>query len=116
MIVAFVLITAALVIVIALLAGAGAAKLARLDGATYPAALTRGAAAFAATVTLAAVVTGALAALLLFCLAPSGAGSLAGQGITKITSARPVPRSSGLPLANTAQAEYTTVTSLFGPA
>jgi hypothetical protein len=61
--VAVALLTTALVIVIALLAAAGAAKLARLDGATYPAALTRAATAFAAVVTLASAVAGALAAL-----------------------------------------------------
>lgn len=61
--VALALLTTALVIVIALLAAFGAGKLARLDGATYPAALTRAAAAFAATVTLAAAVAGALAAV-----------------------------------------------------
>ncbi len=57
------LLTTALVIVIALLAAAGAGKLARMDGATYPTALTRAAAAFAAVITLAAAVAGALAAL-----------------------------------------------------
>ncbi|MEU3855054.1 hypothetical protein [Streptomyces sp. NPDC029554] len=57
------LLTTALVLVIALLAAAGAAKLARLDGTTYPAALTRAATAFAAVITLAAAVAGALAAL-----------------------------------------------------
>ncbi|CAL9676851.1 hypothetical protein SUDANB176_07847 (plasmid) [Streptomyces sp. enrichment culture] len=56
--------TTALVLVIALLAAAGAAKLARLDGATYPAALTRAATAFTAILTLATAVTGTLAALL----------------------------------------------------
>ncbi|MFD5858743.1 hypothetical protein [Streptomyces chartreusis] len=64
MTVAVVLLTTALVLVVALLAAAGAGKLARLDGATYPAALTRAATAFAAVVTLAAAVSGALAALL----------------------------------------------------
>ncbi|MEE1931225.1 hypothetical protein V1J52_24120 [Streptomyces sp. TRM 70351] len=63
MTVAVALLTTALVIVIALLAAVGAAKLARLDSATYPAALTRAATAFAAVITLAAVVAGALAAL-----------------------------------------------------
>ncbi|MER7109463.1 hypothetical protein [Streptomyces sp. NPDC000229] len=63
MTVAVALLTTALVIVIALLAAAGAAKLARLDGATYPAALTRAATAFAAVITLAAAVAGVLAAL-----------------------------------------------------
>ncbi|WP_030209771.1 hypothetical protein [Streptomyces bikiniensis] len=63
MTVAVALLTIALVIVIALLAAAGAAKLARMDGATYPAALTRAATAFAAVITLTAAVAGALAAL-----------------------------------------------------
>ena len=62
--VALALLTTALVLVIALLAAAGAGKLARLDGATYPAALTRAATAFTAVLTLATAVTGALAALL----------------------------------------------------
>lgn len=56
-----VLFTAALVFLGALFAAVGAGKLARLDGASYPAALTRAAAAFAAVVTLAAAVTAALA-------------------------------------------------------
>ncbi|MFB8033837.1 hypothetical protein ACFC5Z_12910 [Streptomyces sp. NPDC056004] len=59
-----VLLTTALVIVVALLAAVGTGKLARMDGATYPAALTRAATAFAAVITLAASVTAALAALL----------------------------------------------------
>ncbi|MFC9735013.1 hypothetical protein ACFWGM_16825 [Streptomyces roseolus] len=63
MTIAVALVTTAVVIVIALLSAAGAAKLARLDGATYPAALTRAATAFAAVITLAAAVAGALAAL-----------------------------------------------------
>ena len=58
------LITIALVVIFALLVAAGAGKLARLDGATYPTALMRSAAAFAAVLTLAAAVTGALASLL----------------------------------------------------
>ncbi|MFF9819540.1 hypothetical protein [Streptomyces sp. NPDC014006] len=62
--VALVLLTAALVLVIAVLAAAGAGKLARMDGATYPAALTRAATAFTAVLTLAAAVAGALATLL----------------------------------------------------
>lgn len=60
---AVVLLTTALVIVVALLAGAGAGKLARMDGATYPTALTQAAAAFTAVLTLAATVTAAVAAL-----------------------------------------------------
>ena len=63
-VVSVVLLTTALVIIVALLAAAGAGKLARMDGATYPAALTRAATAFAAVITLAASVTAALAALL----------------------------------------------------
>ncbi|WP_405919479.1 hypothetical protein [Streptomyces longwoodensis] len=55
-----VLFTAALVIVLALLAAAGTGKLARLDGATYPAALMRAAAAFTAVLTLATALTGTL--------------------------------------------------------
>ncbi|NGO08720.1 hypothetical protein G5C60_14140 [Streptomyces sp. HC44] len=60
---AFILLTAALVVVIALLATAVACKLARLDGTTYPTALVRAATTFAAVLTLAAVVTTALAAV-----------------------------------------------------
>jgi hypothetical protein len=62
--IAVVLLTIALVIVVGLLAAAGAGKLARMDGATYPAAFTRAAITFAAVITLAASVTAALAALL----------------------------------------------------
>ncbi|WP_432080862.1 hypothetical protein [Streptomyces sp. WAC 04229] len=51
-------------IVVALLAAAGAGKLARMDGATYPTALARAATAFAAVVSLAAAVTVTLTALL----------------------------------------------------
>lgn len=61
---ATVLITVALVVILALLVAAGAGKLARLDGATYPTALMRSAAAFAAALTLAAAVTGALSSIL----------------------------------------------------
>ncbi|MFG2916412.1 hypothetical protein ACGF0D_26415 [Kitasatospora sp. NPDC048298] len=50
-------------VLVAVLAGSAAAYLARLDGATYPAAVTRGATAFAATLTLVAALTGAAAAL-----------------------------------------------------
>ncbi|MFK4122900.1 hypothetical protein [Streptomyces longwoodensis] len=60
---AVVLLTTALVIVVALLAAAGAGKLARMDGATYPTALTRAVAAFTGVLALAATVTAALAAL-----------------------------------------------------
>ncbi|MFI5643307.1 hypothetical protein [Kitasatospora sp. NPDC051705] len=58
------LLAAGLLVVFALLAAVGAAVLARLDGATHPTALTRAAAAFAAVLTLAAVVAGALTQLL----------------------------------------------------
>lgn len=64
MIVAFVLLATALVIVVALLAAAGAGKLARMDGATYPAALTRAAVTFAAVTTLAATTASVFATLL----------------------------------------------------
>ncbi|MFE7100250.1 hypothetical protein [Streptomyces erythrochromogenes] len=53
-----------MVVVLALLVAATAGKLARLDGATYPAALTRAATTFAAVLTLAAVLTGVLVQLL----------------------------------------------------
>ncbi|MFE7543041.1 hypothetical protein [Streptomyces platensis] len=59
-----VLLVTTVVVILALLVAAGAAKLARLDGATYPAALMRAVTAFAAVLTLAAAVTGALAAVL----------------------------------------------------
>lgn len=62
--VAVVLLGAALVVFAALLVAAAAGKLARIDGATYPAALARAAVTFAAVITLAATVTGALTALL----------------------------------------------------
>ncbi|MFB6573002.1 hypothetical protein [Streptomyces noursei] len=61
---ALVLLTIALVVVFALLAAAAAGTLARLDGATYPAALTQAATAFAAVLTLAAALAGALAQFL----------------------------------------------------
>ncbi|MET9111925.1 hypothetical protein [Streptomyces zhihengii] len=60
---AVVLLTIALVIVVALLVAASAGKLARMEGATYPTALTRAGAAFAAVLTLAATVAAALAAV-----------------------------------------------------
>ncbi|MFF7127273.1 MULTISPECIES: hypothetical protein [unclassified Streptomyces] len=62
--VAIVLLTAALVLVFALLVAAAAGTLARIDGATYPTALLRAATAFATVLTLAAAVTGALAQFL----------------------------------------------------
>ncbi|MFJ3311057.1 hypothetical protein ACIPSA_50680 [Streptomyces sp. NPDC086549] len=61
---ALVLLAAAVVVLAALIAAAGAGKLARLDGATYPAALMRAAAVFAAVLTLTASVTAALAQVL----------------------------------------------------
>ncbi|WP_432250738.1 hypothetical protein ACRAR1_29315 [Streptomyces sanyensis] len=61
---AVVLLTTALVIVVALLAAVGAGILARLDGATYPAALSRAAIAFVGVLTLAAAAAAAYAALL----------------------------------------------------
>ncbi|WP_030277612.1 hypothetical protein [Streptomyces sp. NRRL B-24484] len=57
---AVVLLTTALVVVLALLAAAAAGVLARLDGATYPRAIMRAATTFAAVLTLAAAVAGAL--------------------------------------------------------
>ncbi|MFD9797722.1 hypothetical protein [Streptomyces sp. NPDC059071] len=56
--------TAAIVVVFALLAAAAAGVLARLDGATYPATLLRAGATFAAVLTLAVVVVQALAPVL----------------------------------------------------
>ncbi|MFF0737746.1 hypothetical protein ACFYVK_39805 [Streptomyces chartreusis] len=57
---ATVALTAALIIVIAVLAAACADTLSRLNGATYPTALIQSAAAFTAVLTLAAAVTTAL--------------------------------------------------------
>lgn len=54
---ALVLLAAAIVFLAATLAAVAAGKLARLDGATYPAALSRSAAVFAAFVTLAATLS-----------------------------------------------------------
>lgn len=59
--IAVVLLATSMVAVLALLVAAGAGVLARLDGATYPAALMRAAVAFAATLTLAAALAGVLA-------------------------------------------------------
>lgn len=56
-----VLLTATLVVVIALPTAVGAAVLARLDGASYLTALARGVTAFATAVALAAALTGAFA-------------------------------------------------------
>lgn len=55
------LLTVSTIIVFALMAAAVAATLARLDGASYPTALMRAAATFAAVVTIATAVTGVLA-------------------------------------------------------
>ncbi|MFG2277013.1 hypothetical protein ACGFNY_45575 [Streptomyces chartreusis] len=44
------------------MAAAGAGKLARLDGASYPTATTRAAVCFAATLALATAISGALTA------------------------------------------------------
>jgi hypothetical protein len=62
--VAVLLLTTALVLLIAVLAAAGAGKLAHLDGTTYPTALTRAATAFTAVLTLATAAVGTLAVLL----------------------------------------------------
>jgi hypothetical protein len=59
---ATILLTTALTIVVAVLVAAGAAKLARMDDASYPTALTRAAVAFTATLTLAAATATVLAA------------------------------------------------------
>ncbi|MFD6186515.1 hypothetical protein [Streptomyces goshikiensis] len=59
-----VLFTVCLVLIAAITVAGVAGKLARIDGATYAAACLRAAAAFGAVVTLAAAVTGALAAVL----------------------------------------------------
>ncbi|MEU4494221.1 hypothetical protein AB0F96_12420 [Streptomyces sp. NPDC023998] len=59
-----ILLACALTIVVAALVGAAAGYLARRDHATYPAALTRAAIAFAGTLTLAAALTTVLSALL----------------------------------------------------
>ncbi|MFF8867501.1 hypothetical protein ACF08B_36250 [Streptomyces sp. NPDC015139] len=60
---AAVLFAVALVVIVASLAAAAAAKLARMERASYPAAVKRAALTFAGTLTLAATLTGALAAL-----------------------------------------------------
>lgn len=59
---ATVLLAAAVALLLAVLVAVGAGKLARLDGAAHPAAILRAATAFA--LTLIAVVTAALAAVL----------------------------------------------------
>ncbi|MGW1507403.1 hypothetical protein ACWCQW_55310 [Streptomyces mirabilis] len=57
---AVIMLACALTVLIAVLIGAAAGYLACRDHATYPAALTRAALAFAATLTLAATLTTAL--------------------------------------------------------
>ncbi|MFF4542232.1 hypothetical protein [Streptomyces aureus] len=64
MTVAIVLLTIAVVAVVALLVAVGAGMLARIDGATWPSALTRAAGAFTAVLILAATVTAALSPFL----------------------------------------------------
>ncbi|MGP3948472.1 hypothetical protein [Streptomyces sp. 7N604] len=59
-----VLLGLAVAVIVGLLAAYAAARLARADGASYPAALTRAAVAFASTLTLLAILTTALASLL----------------------------------------------------
>ncbi|MEV5880961.1 hypothetical protein AB0L75_43710 [Streptomyces sp. NPDC052101] len=63
MTVTLILLVIALVVAVALLAAAAAGTLARIDGATYPAAVMRGAGVFAAVLTLACAVTAAVAAV-----------------------------------------------------
>lgn len=58
--VAVVLLTIAVVLLIALLSAVGAGMLARIDSATWPTACTRAAGTFAAVLALAAAVTAAL--------------------------------------------------------
>ncbi|MFF1779785.1 hypothetical protein [Streptomyces virginiae] len=60
---ATVLLTIALVLICAILTAVAAGVLARLDGATFPSALSRAAVTFAAVLTLAAAITTALTAL-----------------------------------------------------
>ncbi|MFB7239334.1 MULTISPECIES: hypothetical protein [unclassified Streptomyces] len=60
MTVALVLLTVAVVLLVALLCAVGAGVLARIDGATWPTALTRATTTFAAALALAAAVTAAL--------------------------------------------------------
>ncbi|MFI5881665.1 hypothetical protein [Streptomyces sp. NPDC051554] len=61
---AVVLLVVGLLLALALLAAAAASTLARMDGATYPAAITRAATAFPPVLTLATAATGALASVL----------------------------------------------------
>lgn len=60
---AVILLACALTLLVAALVGAAAGCLARRDHATYPTALTHAAIAFTSTLTLAAAITAALAAL-----------------------------------------------------
>ena len=62
--VAVVLLTAAVVVVFALLFAAAAGTLARLDGATYPAAVMRAATTFATVALFATLVAGFFGAML----------------------------------------------------
>ncbi|MEU3344238.1 hypothetical protein ABZ723_04395 [Streptomyces sp. NPDC006700] len=59
-----VLFTTVLIVLLALMTAATAAKLARLDGASYPTAIKHAATAFAGVLTLAGVITAALTAVL----------------------------------------------------
>lgn len=58
---AVIMLVCALTVLVAVLIGGAAGYLARRDHATYPTAVTRAALAFAATLTLAATLTSALA-------------------------------------------------------
>jgi hypothetical protein len=58
------LLAVALVIILAVMAAAGAGKLARLDGASYPVAIKQAAITFAAVLTLASTLTAVLTALI----------------------------------------------------
>lgn len=64
MTVAIALLAVAVVLIAALLSAAGAGMLARMDGATWPAALARAASAFATVLTLVAAVIAALSVYL----------------------------------------------------
>lgn len=64
MTIAIVLLVIAVVLLVALLSAVGAGVLARIDGATWPTALTRAAKTFAAVLGLATAVTTALSPFL----------------------------------------------------
>ncbi|MGW4982997.1 hypothetical protein [Streptomyces mirabilis] len=64
MTIALVLLSTALVVALAVLAATAAGILARMDGATTPAAIKSAAAVFAAALTLACAITAALAAVI----------------------------------------------------